>query len=469
MPMKTYDIVVGGAGAGGLTAAATAAGFGKKVLLIDKKRPGGECTWSGCIPSKALIHEAKAVHGVKSRVPGYEYDSKVAMDHVRAVREKIYAHETPEALSRSGIEYLNGEAVFKDAWTLKVGKETIQGKRYIISTGSSPFIPDIPGLESVSYLTNESIFELERLPKRLIVLGGGPIGVELAQAANRLGSSVQVVEMMPVLVFREEKTLSIALQDRLVAEGVALHLGARGTRVTGGGEGVCLALDFNGEEKVITAESLMVAIGRKPNLEGLGLKAAGVTANPKGIEVNSYLQTSQPHIYAIGDVVGPYQFSHMANAQGIRAVQNAIFPFKRKIRYDHVAWVTFTEPELARAGMTEAEAREVYGDRIRVYAYDFNELDRAVTGGDTDERMKVILDKKGKVLGVSILAERAGELIGEVQLAKSVGLNFARLGSVIHPYPTYGEVFSKIGKRVMVDNLVNNPLVKLFRQKAGGG
>jgi pyruvate/2-oxoglutarate dehydrogenase complex dihydrolipoamide dehydrogenase (E3) component len=462
--MEKYDIIVIGAGAGGITSAVTAAGFGRKVLLIDKDRPGGECTWSGCIPSKALINEAKKVHIVKSRVKNYDYDSKEAMDYVHSVRETVYSHETPEALSKSGIEYLKGEAGFIDSKTIKVGERELRAKKYIISTGSSPFIPPIEGLDTVQYLTNESVFELERLPDSLIILGGGPIGIELAQAINRLGTKVKLVEMMPTLIFREEHSMSLAIQKKLSSEGVELHLNARATRIFESDGKVSLLYEEEGEEHAIKADSLLVAIGRKPNLRGLGLDSGGIKYNSKGIEVNSYLQTSKSHIYAVGDVVGPYQFSHMANAQGIQAIQNAILPFKRKINYDHVAWVTFTEPEIARAGMTEAEAREIHGDSIRVYDYDFNQLDRAITGGATIETMKVVLNRKGKVLGISILADRAGELIGEAQLLKSTGQNFAKMGSVVHPYPTYSEVFSKIGKKVMVDNLLNNPIVKLFRK-----
>ncbi|MBF9015076.1 MULTISPECIES: NAD(P)/FAD-dependent oxidoreductase [unclassified Oceanispirochaeta] len=462
--MDIYDVVVIGAGSGGITSAVTAAGFGKKVLLIDKNKPGGECTWSGCIPSKALIHEAKKVFTVRNEVKEYSYDSKTALDHVHAVRDKIYSHETPEALSRSGIEYLQGEASFKDSRTVLVGDREIKGKKYIISTGSSPFVPPIDGLDSVSYLTNENIFELERLPESLIILGGGAIGIEMAQAVSRLGTEVQIVEMMPVLIFREEMEFSLAIQKCLAEEGVKLHLGAKATQVTRSEDQIALRYEKDGTEQTIKADSLLVAIGRKPNMDGLELDKAGIRYNKKGIEVNSRLQTSQTKIYAIGDVAGPYQFSHMANAQGILATQNAILPFKRKINYDHVAWVTFTEPEIARAGMTEAEARESHGDSIRIYDYDFNQLDRAMTGGQTIEKMKVILNRKGKILGISILADRAGELIGEAQLLKTRGINFAKMGSVIHPYPTYSEVFSKIGKRVMVDNILNHPLVKLFRK-----
>jgi pyruvate/2-oxoglutarate dehydrogenase complex dihydrolipoamide dehydrogenase (E3) component len=364
-----------------------------------------------------------------------------------------------------GIEFRQGTAEFKDASTLLVDGEELKGKKYIISTGSSPFVPDIEGIESVPYLTNETFFELERLPESLIVLGGGPIGVELAQATRRLGTRVELVEMMDTLMFREERDFSLAIQDRLSEEGVHLHLGARAERVSSTEKRVVLHYDRKGEIHSVEAHALLVAIGRKPNLDGLGLDKAGIRYNRKGIEVNSRMQTSRSKIYAVGDVAGPYQFSHMANAQGILATQNAILPVKRSMNYKHVAWVTFTEPEMARAGMTEAEARDWHGDSVRVYPFDFNQLDRSLTGGKSIERAKLILDKKGKVLGASILADRAGELMGELQLLKSRGINFAAMGSVIHPYPTYAELFSKIGKKVLVDNILNHPLVSLFRKK----
>ena len=463
--MKGYDIIVIGAGAGGITAAVTAAGFKKRVLLIDRDRPGGECTWSGCVPSKALINEAKRIHTVRSEIKDFPFDSKNAMDHVHAVRERIYVHETPEALAKSGIDYLQGEASFKDARTLLVDGRELLAKKYIIATGSSPYIPSIDGLDSVPYLTNESIFNLERLPASIIILGGGPIAVEMAQAMNRLGTSVQLVQRSDGILAKEEKEFSTPLLNRLREEGVQFHLGAAAARVRKNGDGIFLDYDSGEGECTIVAEQLLVAIGRSPNLAGLGLDGAGIAHSAKGIEINDYLQTSQPHIFALGDVTGPFLFSHMANAQGIQAIQNAVLPFKKKMRYDHVVWVTFTDPELARAGMTEAEARRKHGDAVRVYEYDFNDLDRAVTKGATLEKMKVILDNKGRTLGVTILAERAGEMIGEAQLLKSSGMNFARLASVIHPYPTYGEVFAKIGKQVMVDNLLNNPLVKFFVRK----
>ena len=462
--MKKYDVIILGAGSGGLTVAFTARGFGKKVLLIDKSKPGGECTWSGCVPSKALINEAKKVHSVKKYVKDFEYDSKIALDHVKSVREGIYLHEDPETLNKEGIDYVEGFAKFNSSHIIEASGQEFYGKNIFISTGSSPFVPPIKGLDQVPYLTNETIFELERLPKSMIVLGGGAIGVELAQAMNRLGVKVDLVEMMPTIMFREEADHVHRLESILEDEGVVLHTGSKAVLIEGDDKQVELTYEKNGVTHKLSGDQLLVAIGRKPNIEGLDLDLVGIKHNRKGIQVNPYLQTSLKNVYAIGDVVGPYQFSHMANVQGIQASQNALLPLKRKVNYDHVGWVTFTEPELARAGMTEAEARDKYGDSIRVYNYDFNDLDRTRTKGISKETIKVILDKKGKVLGTSILSDRAGEMIGELQVLKTLGHNFSKMAKVIHPYPTYSEVYSKIGKKVMVDNLLNNPIVRIFRK-----
>ena len=467
--MNKYDIVVIGAGSGGITSAVTAAGFGKKVLLVDKSLPGGECTWSGCVPSKALIHEAKRAHTIGSEIIGYKADRKAAMDYVRSVREAIYAHETPEALAKSGIDFLQGAARFTGPNTLMVGKQEVRAGRFVISTGSSPFVPPVEGIRNVPYLTNESLFNLKELPESIVVLGGGPIGIELAQAMNRLGVKVSLVEMLPVLAGREEREFSHAIEKVLREEGVNVYLGAKAESVEAvssgdADKGIRLVCQKDGKKISLEGSSLLVAIGRRANVADLGLDEAGVSYSAKGIEVNRKLQTSQKHIYAVGDVAGPWLFSHMANVQGIQAVQNAILPVKRRVSYENVAWVTFTEPEMARAGLTEEEARAKHGNSIRIYESDLTELDRGRTDDLRDGKIKVILNRRGKVLGVSILADRAGELIGEAQLLRTANLNFAKMASVIHPYPTYAEVFTKIGKRVLVDNLLNHPVVKLFRR-----
>ncbi|MDF1617077.1 dihydrolipoyl dehydrogenase family protein [Petrocella sp. FN5] len=462
--MKVYDLAIIGAGAGGLSAAYTAIGFGKKVLLIEDNKPGGECTWSGCVPSKALINEAKKFNQMKAFIARDQIDTRKVMQHVRSVREDIYQHEDPTSLKKDGIDFLKGHARFKDSKTIVVDGIGIKAKKFLIATGSSPFIPEIQGLSETPYLTNESIFELENLPKSIAVLGGGAIGVELSQALNRLGVRIHLIEMMPSILFREEADLIKRLEDRLTQEGVWLHTASKAVKVEKRDKGIALTYEKSGKEQMVKAEALLVAIGRKPNTTNLNLEAAEIAYDKKGISVDGYLRTSQKHIYAAGDVVGPYQFSHMANVQAILAVKNAFLPIKHKITYEHVAWVTFTEPELARAGMTEKEARDKYKDRVKVYEYDFNNLDRTKTKGESIEGIKVILDNKFKVLGASILGDRGGEMIGEIQVLKTLGKPITKMADIIHPYPTYSEVFVKLGKKAKVDQLLAMPLVKLFRK-----
>jgi len=467
--MKHYDIVVIGSGSGGLTSAYTALGFGKKVLVINKGLPGGECTWSGCIPSKALINEAKKIHTARSVVGTLEYSTEKAMHVVKNVIEKVYEGESIEKLEADGIDFIQGHARFTSPNEVLVNGQRIQAKKFVISTGSSPLKPPIPGIDETPYLDNESLFELNALPKSIIILGGGAIGVEMAQAMNRLGVKVDLVEMADHILIREEKEYSERLQDILKSEGVKIHVNTKATAMSKRGDKVYLSVEpgagpSDGETTELEADEILLAIGRTPNLYNLGLDEAGIKYDKRRIKVNAYMQTSQKHIYAVGDVAGPYLFSHMANVQGIQAIQNACLPIKRKVKDKHVAWTTFSEPELARAGMTEAEARDKFGDTIRVYDFDFDHLDRAMTKGASKEGVKIVLDARGKVLGASILADRAGEMISEIQLLKTMNKNFSSLAGVIHPYPTYGEVFSKIAKKVAVDNILNNPLVKLFRK-----
>lgn len=461
--MKKYDVVVIGAGAGGLTTAITAKGFGKSVLLIEKDKTGGECTWSGCVPSKALINYAKEIHAVKKHVPTFKLEGKEAFDRVNQVIQSIYEEETPEKLEEMGIEVLKGTAKFISADTIEVNGDQIMGKHYFIATGSKPMLPRIKGIENVNYLTNESIFKLETLPQSLMIIGTGAIAIELAQAMNRLGVKVTVLGRSPGILKKEEKTLSTQLQTAIESEGVEFITGITFEEVSKQNDLMTLNYEKEGLKLSIQSEKVLLATGRKPSLELLDLDKAGIEYDKKGILVSETLKTTNPKVYAVGDVVGPYQFSHMANVQGIRAVQNALFPIKRKLKYDHVAWCTFTEPELARAGMTEAEAKKSHGE-VQVYTYDYSKLDRVKTKPGSTGEIKVILDKKGKVLGASILGERAGELISEVQVLKTLGIPYKKLMNVIHPYPTYGEALNKISKSVAVDALLNHPLVKLFRK-----
>lgn len=460
--MKPYDLIVIGSGAAGLTAAFTALGFGKKVLIVEKDRPGGECTWSGCVPSKALINEAKAVHTAR-KFADFEVDTSAVLTRVRAVSERIYQHETPEVLEKAGAEYLKGHARFVTSKAIEVDGQRYEGKRFILATGSSPLLPPIPGLDQVDYLTNENVFEQASLPGSLIVLGGGVISMELAQAMNRLGVQVTVVEMLPEVLGREEPEFAKLVRQKLEGEGVRFQLGTKAIGVEKTEAGIRLSTEANNQQGSLEAERLLVALGRSSNIKGLGLEDIGVKTD-KGVVVDKHLQTSVKGIYACGDVAGPYLLSHMANYQGKIAAMNAILPINRSVNYDHTAWATFTDPEFARAGMTEAEARAAHGDSIRVYHYDFAKLDRAQTKAGDTGLIKLITSSRGKVLGAHILAERAGELIAEVQVMKTLGLNFAKLQKVIHPYPTYADALRQLSQQVLLDNIFQHPLVKLFRK-----
>ena len=459
--MEKFDLIVIGSGAAGLTSAFTALGFGKKVLIVEKHKSGGECTWSGCIPSKGLINEAKAVHTAR-KFAEFKVDTAAILARVRATSESIYQHETPEVLEQAGAIFVTGPAIFESAKIITVNERRFQGKKIMIATGSSPLVPPIPGLDTVPYLTNDNFFEQQALPESMVVLGGGAIGMELSQAMNRLGVDVTVVEMMPEVMFREEPEFSAIVRQTLAAEGVKFLLGAKATLFENCEAGVRVHAEKDQKNIVIEARSLLVALGRSPNIDGLNLAAAGIEIN-KGIKVDERLQTTAKGVYACGDVAGPYLLSHMANFQGKIATMNALFPLRRKVNYEHVAWATFTDPEFARAGLTEAEAKEQHGDSIRVYHYDFDKLDRAKTKQGDMGRIKLITNRKGKVLGAHIIGERAGELIAEVQVVKTLGLNFAKLQGVIHPYPTYSDALRQIAQQVFLDNLLNHPVVRFFR------
>lgn len=464
---KDYDVIVIGAGSGGLTAAFTASGFGKKVLIVDKNKPGGECTWSGCVPSKAFIHYAKEHYTTKKYLAktGVKVElasSNKALEYTKSKVAEVYEEESPEKLEDSGLDYKKGFVKFINTSQIDIDGEVYEAGKYVISTGSSPLVPPIPGLDSIEYLTNESFFELDELPESITVLGGGAIGIELAQAMNRLGVEVSVVEMFPRILPRDDEEHSLMLQEVLEAEGIKLYLGKKATTFEEK-DGMKLVY-FEGDSEPLKSKSVLMALGRTPNVAGLELEKAGIKYNRRGIEIDAKMFTTNKKVIAVGDIVGPYQFSHMANVQGIRGVQNMLLPVKRDISYDHIAYTTFTEPELANAGMIESDARAKYGDSIRVYNMPIYSLDRSKTEDEKPGNVKVILDKKGYILGASILANRAGEMIGEIQAIKTNKKKFKTLANVIHPYPTYSEIFTKMAKKVTIDDVLNNPIVKLVRK-----
>ncbi len=471
MPGHDYDLIVLGGGAGGFVASKLANGLGKRVAMIEKNKLGGECTLSGCIPSKTLIKSGVIAHQSKN-LKNYGLSAKNdivintgnVMKHVRSVIKKVYESHQPWMFKELGIDVFFGNPHFIDNHTIELEGRRFSAKSFIISTGSSALIPPIEGIDTVPYLTNDNFFEIEKLPSSLIVLGGGPIGIELAAAVNRLGVKVQVVEMFESVLFREDRELVNILSEKLKEEGLELHTETKALKVTGEmGRVVVTVENKDGQKTGMKADSLLVAVGRKTNVEGLNLENAGVKYGPGGIVIDESLRTTAPNIYACGDVVGHYQFSHMAEYEARIAVQNAFLPIRKKVNYRDVIWCTFTDPELAHAGLTEEEARKLHGDNIKVYKYEYKNIDRAKTDIVETGISKFIVDRKGKIIGAHILGSRAGEVIHEAQLAKSFDIPFYKLDSVIHLYPTLSDIVKQPAKLAHIDRLRNNPVLKFIR------
>jgi pyruvate/2-oxoglutarate dehydrogenase complex dihydrolipoamide dehydrogenase (E3) component len=468
--MSSYDIVIIGGGPAGLVASKLAAGLKRKVALIEKDKLGGECTITGCIPSKALIHSARCVYNASLlkqfglKVETQELDTSLILEHVRDVVQEVYATHTPEILRKSSIDVYFDEPTFKDPYTMQVGNHTLRAKKFIIATGSRPFIPPLPGIDKVPYLTNRSLFALSTLPQSMIILGGGPIGIEMAQSLNRLGVKITVVEMADRILAKEDPELTTLLAEQFIAEGVLVKTSSKATKVIQNNGFITLSLvDKENSGTAIQAETLLIAVGRQPNVESLGLENIGVALTSKGIQVNAALQTTVPHIYACGDIVGPYQFSHMAEYQARIAVRNALFPwFKQRVDYTHKTWVTFSDPELATAGLSEQEARAAYGDSINIYRHSYDNTDRGKTDGVTTGLGKFICDRKGRILGATILGPRAGELIGEIQVGSYYNRRLGDLYTIIHPYPTYSDVITRAAKDAYIDSIKRNVLLRLL-------
>lgn len=440
--MKVHDLVIVGGGAGGLVVASVAAQLGLTVSLIEKKdQLGGDCLHHGCVPSKTLIHAARVAslmrrgqdYGLPLMLP--DVDLGKVNDHVQSVIDHIQQHDDPERFRGYGCEVIFGAARFRDAYSVQVNGQTIHGRRFVIATGSRPFIPPIEGLETSGYLTNLDLFSLRELPPRLVVLGGGPIGLEMAQAFSRLGSQVTVVERLPHLLPQEDPELADALQTLLEAEGIRVLTSSNAGQVYREGDRRVLVSD-DGQQ--VEAEQILVAVGRRPNVDNLGLEAAGVDFTRKGISVDRRMRTSQKHIFACGDVCGPYPFTHMAEYQAGIIISNAVFRFPKKTDYRVVPWVTYTDPELARVGLTEQQARE-QGIEATVLRSEFKDNDRALTEGETTGFTKLITHK-GRILGASILGPHAGELIHEIVLAMQAGVKISDISAAIHAYPTLSQI-----------------------------
>ncbi|MGH7721261.1 MAG: dihydrolipoyl dehydrogenase family protein [Candidatus Dormibacteria bacterium] len=444
-----YDVAVVGGGAAGLSAAQSAAAARKKVVLVTAGELGGECTWNGCVPSKALIEAARVCHTARHagafgvRVTGIEVDFVAVMAHVHDSIARIARYEDAAHLQRAGIDVRRGHARLVDPHRLALDDGHIEAHRIVLCTGSRPAAPSIPGLDAVDFLTNETVFSLQEQPRRLLIIGAGPIGLELAQALTRLGTAVHVIDVAPELLPREDPDVAPVIRRALEAEGVKFILGARIGKVSTAGAAVQVDLSVAGSGATLEGDAVLVAAGRTPNVEGMGLEAAGVAVGPAGIVVDLHLRTSLDGVYAAGDVTGILAFTHVASYQGRLAMSNALGK-RRKASYRVVPWVIFTDPEIAHLGLTEPEARRQHGDDVRVTTLPFTAIDRAVINRQTEGLIKVITSGKpllghaagGSLLGAHIIGAGAGELIHELAIGMQVHAFAGRIAQAIHAYPS---------------------------------
>jgi pyruvate/2-oxoglutarate dehydrogenase complex dihydrolipoamide dehydrogenase (E3) component len=420
-----YDMIVIGGGSAGLTSSGIGASLGAKTIMIEAHRLGGDCTWTGCVPSKALLHLSQQGKGVDP------------FTRMREIRDEVYHDaDRPEIYETMGVDVAFGKASFIDKHTVKIasdeGVRIISGKKIIIATGARAAVPPIPGLDSVPYLTNETLFELTETPQHLVIIGAGPIGIEMAQVFRNLGAEVSVIDMAPRIMPRDHEALTSQLQTHLEGQGIRFFLG-KGIEAVTFGPSVRLK---DGTE--ISGSHLLIATGRKPNIESLNLEAAGVTFTNKAIGIDASCRTNIKHIFAIGDVTGQFAFTHMSEHTAKVAALTALLKYPMKTTPELTPWVTYTTPELAHVGATEADLKEKGVDYF-TYRFPYSKIDRAITDEATLGDIRIYARKRdGKIYGVDILGERAGDMIGYYALAMKNGLSLRNIADTIFPYPTYG-------------------------------
>ena len=460
MTMIHTDICVIGAGAAGLSVAAGAAQMGARVVLIEAGEMGGDCLNSGCVPSKALLAAAHKAHqtaqsafGVAGHDPAPDFAA--AKDHLRSVIARIAPVDSQARFEGLGVRVIRARARFRSPTTLTAGDHVITARRFVIATGSRPAVPSVPGLGDVPYLTNETLFDLSARPDHLIIIGGGPIGIEMAQAHRRLGSAVTVVEAARALGRDDPEAVALVLA-RLRAEGVTIHEGAAVTAVSG--QAGAVRVD-TAQGHSVTGTHLLIAIGRQPVVDGLGLDLAGVDHGPGGIAVDAGLRSSNRRIFAIGDVTGGAQFTHVAGYQAGVIVRSMLFGLRARGRSDHIPRVTYTDPELAQVGLTEAEARKIHGARLTIVRADFAHNDRAIATGQAQGFAKVMV-VRGRPVGAVIVGPQAGELIQVWALALAARLKISAVAGMISPYPTLGEINKRVAGAYFAPRLFESPWVK---------
>ena len=445
-----FDSVVIGGGAAGLTASGICANFGAKTMMIERHRLGGDCTWTGCVPSKVLLKAGKVAQQVRDAGKYGLIDAEPVIDfkkvitHVDEVRKEVYEDaDRPEIFEEMGIEVVEGEASFLNAHTIEIKlpngeKRKVTSRFFFIAAGGSAFAPPIDGIESVEYLTNDSLFEVEDLPEELLIIGGGPIGTEMSQAFTNLGSKVTVIDMADKIMMNDDPELTDILFEELKRQGVHYEMGASVKSVSQNDGRVSVHIEIDGKEKTLTGDKLLMATGRKPNLAGLGLEEAGIEYTKKGITINNSCRTNKKNIYAIGDIAGKYQFTHMSEHMAKVATSRAMLKIPMKMDLKHITWATFTSPEVAHVGATEKELNE-RGEKFEIYRFPYSKIDRAVTESESVGMIKIFGKKfSGKILGASVVGAHAGEFISEYAVAMKNGVSLRNIADTIHPYPSWG-------------------------------
>jgi len=467
MNKRKVDFCIIGAGSGGLTVAAVASQLGCKVVLIEKNKMGGDCLNYGCVPSKSLLAAGKCAQsmrqadrfGIENANP--EIDMKKIIARVQAVIATIAPHDSVERFNQLGVDVIMGEGRFVDKKTVQVNETFIEAKHTIVATGSRAAIPPIPGLDDVPYLTNETIFSIEEKPAHLIIMGGGPIGCELAQAFLNLGVKVTVLEMFNILPKDEPEMVDI-LRTHLLDDGLQLYEKVKVLNCTKTEDGVVVTFEDGPESKEIAGSHLLVAAGRRVNIENLNLEAAGIQYNARGIKVNRSLRSSNKRVYAIGDCAGSFQFTHAAGYHASIVIRKTLFKLPAKVDHKAMPWVTYTHPEMAHVGLTTAMADQL-GKRYHVEKFSFADIDRAQAEHATLGGIMVLVDKKARILGVTILGEQAGELILPWGIAISHGLKMSAMASCIAPYPTMSDITKRVASQYYASTLYSKKTKKVVR------
>ena len=467
MTKHDFDIGIIGGGSAGLTIAAGAAQLGAKSLLIEKEKElGGDCLHFGCVPSKTLIKTARVYHQMKhakayglpeAEVPPVDF-ARVA-ERIRSVIGAIQKHDSSERFCGLGARVEFGTPAFVDEHAVSLDGVPFTAKTWVIATGSSPAIPPIPGLDRTPFLTNREIFYLERLPASLVIIGGGPIGIEMGQAFSRLGTTVTVLEAGTAILPKEDPDMAAAVMETLRAEGVRFRLGAAVLRVTDLGDRREILIRVGEATEALCAEAILVAAGREANLKGLGLEAVGVEFDRRGLRLDERLRTTQKHIFGAGDVTGGYPFTHAAGYEGGIVVANAVFHLPRKVDYTYMPWCTYSDPELASIGLNEKAAREA-GIRYSLWVEDFHGNDRGLAEGEATGKIKMLLDESEKPIGVQILGPRAGELLAEWVAVFNGRTGLSTIASAVHPYPTLAEIHKRVAGAFLSTKIFSEPVKK---------